>query len=117
MESAMTDVAEQQQPQPLDRGNPLPLWAQLESDLRRRLSAGAFADRFPTDRDLVETYDVSRNTVREAVDRLCGEGLLERRRDGRGLGAHSPGRAGRYRAQTPRAAGGGGRVRHRAVRA
>jgi GntR family transcriptional regulator len=78
----MTDVVEQQ-PQPLDRGNPLPLWAQLESDLRRRLSAGAFVDRFPTDRDLVETYDVSRNTVREAVDRLCSEGLLERRR---GLG-------------------------------
>jgi GntR family transcriptional regulator len=78
----MSDVAEQR-PQPLDRRSPLPLWAQLEADLRRRLSAGAFAQRFPTDRELVETYDVSRNTVREAVDRLCAEGLLERRR---GLG-------------------------------
>jgi GntR family transcriptional regulator len=79
----MADVAEQQQPQPLDRRDPLPLWAQLEADLRRRLAAGAFADRFPTDRELVAAYDVSRNTAREAVDRLCAEGLLERRR---GLG-------------------------------
>lgn len=77
----MTDVAHE--PQPLDRRHPLPLWAQLEADLRRRLAAGAFAERFPTDRELVETYEVSRNTAREAVDRLCSEGLLERRR---GLG-------------------------------
>jgi GntR family transcriptional regulator len=78
----MTDLAEQL-PRPLDRGSPLPLWAQLEGELRRRLAAGAFTERFPTDRELVEAYDVSRNTVREAVDRLCAEGLLERRR---GLG-------------------------------
>lgn len=78
----MTEVAAHQ-PQTLDRGHPLPLWAQLEADLRRRLDAGAFAARFPTDRELVETYRVSRNTAREAVDRLCAEGLLERRR---GLG-------------------------------
>jgi GntR family transcriptional regulator len=70
-------------PQPLDRTHPLPLWAQLEADLRRRLAAGAFDERFPTDRELVESYEVSRNTAREAVDRLCAEGLLERRR-GRG---------------------------------
>ena len=78
----MTGVAEHL-PQPLDRAHPLPLWAQLEADLRRRLVAGAFGERFPTDRELVETYEVSRNTAREAVDRLCAEGLLERRR-GRG---------------------------------
>jgi GntR family transcriptional regulator len=72
-----------QQPQPLDRTHPLPLWAQLEAELRRRLTAGAFAERFPTDRELVETYEVSRNTAREAVDRLCAQGLLERHR-GRG---------------------------------
>jgi GntR family transcriptional regulator len=70
-------------PRPLDRTHPLPLWAQLEADLRRRLAAGAFDARFPTDRELVESYEVSRNTAREAVDRLCAEGLLERRR-GRG---------------------------------
>lgn len=61
----------------------MPLWAQLESELRRRLSEGEFSRRFPTDRELVATYEVSRHTARDAVDRLCSDGLLERRR-GRG---------------------------------
>ena len=68
---------------PLDRSSPVPLWAQLEAELRRRLAAGEFTYRFPTDRELVDTYKVSRHTARDAVDRLCTDGLLERRR-GRG---------------------------------
>jgi GntR family transcriptional regulator len=68
---------------PLDRSSPVPLWAQLEAELRRRLTSGEFPFRFPTDRELVDTYKVSRHTARDAVDRLCSDGLLERRR-GRG---------------------------------
>ena len=34
--------------QAVDRSSPLPLWAQMQEDLRRRLTAGAFAERFPT---------------------------------------------------------------------
>lgn len=63
--------------------SPVPLWAQLESELRRRLGEGQFSRQFPTDRELVETYGISRHTARDAVDRLCSAGLLERRR-GRG---------------------------------
>lgn len=67
----------------LDRRSPMPLWAQLLEDLRRRLAAGEFDDRFPTDRELIEQYAASRHTVRHAVGRLCDEGLIERER-GRG---------------------------------
>ncbi len=67
----------------LDRNDPLPLWAQLEADLRRRLQAGEFAERFPTDLELTEGYEVSRHTVREAVRHLNKTGLLRRER-GRG---------------------------------
>ena len=67
----------------LDRNSPLPLWAQLEADLRRRLEAGEFAERFPTDLELTEGYGVSRHTVREAVRHLNKTGLLRRER-GRG---------------------------------
>ncbi len=70
--------------QPLDRSNPLPLWAQLEADLHRRLDAGEFDDgQFPTDLELTEDYEVSRHTVREAVRHLNKTGLLKRER-GRG---------------------------------
>jgi GntR family transcriptional regulator len=69
---------------PLDRDSPMPLWAQLEAELRRRLEAGEFNEGFfPTDHELTETYRVSRHTVREAVRHLNKTGLLKRER-GRG---------------------------------
>jgi GntR family transcriptional regulator len=67
----------------LDRASTVPLWSQLADDLRSRAAAGEFAQRFPTDADLVRTYGVSRHTAREAVRVLRQEGLLERYR-GRG---------------------------------
>lgn len=60
-----------------------PLWQQVLSDLERRIATGEIVDRFPTDRELVEEYGVSRHTVREAVQRLRARGLVERHR-GRG---------------------------------
>jgi GntR family transcriptional regulator len=73
----------------IDRGSPLPLWAQVLDDLRRRLDAGEFAQRFPTDRELVEEYGLSRHTVRDAVRRLHLEGRLDRHR-GRGTFVRAP---------------------------
>ena len=68
----------------LDRESPMPLWAQLEAELRRRLEAGEFDEGyFPTDLELTEAYEVSRHTVREAVRQLNKTGLLTRER-GRG---------------------------------
>ncbi len=67
----------------LDRNSPLPLWAQLEAELRARLEAGEFDDGFPTDAQLVKRYDVSRHTVREAIRHLNKTGVLRRER-GRG---------------------------------
>lgn len=67
----------------LDRQSPLPLWAQLLTDLRKRVAAGEFADGFPTDEELRQEYRVSRQTVREAARRLQTEGVIVRQR-GRG---------------------------------
>jgi len=67
----------------LDRTSPLPLWAQLEAELRRRLDTGEFDDGFPTDAQLVSRYGVSRHTVREAIRHLNKTGILRRER-GRG---------------------------------
>jgi GntR family transcriptional regulator len=64
----------------LDASDPLPLWAQLAGELRRRLSSGEFDERFPTEVELAGAFGVSRATVREAIRRLRGEGLLDARR-------------------------------------
>lgn len=61
----------------LDRNSPLPLWAQLQQELIRRLSSGAFDRHFPGELELAETYQVSRHTVREALRRLREEGAID----------------------------------------
>lgn len=73
----------------LDRSSPLPLWAQIVEDLRRRLLAGEFEQHFPTDEELTRHYDVSRQTGREAVRHLIHEGLVVRQR-GRGSSVTKP---------------------------
>src|SRR5688500_5259014 len=67
----------------IDRSKPVSLWAQVLEDLRGRLGAGEFDQRFPTDSELVSHYGASRHTVREAVRRLEDEGVVDRRQ---GLG-------------------------------
>ncbi len=66
-----------------------PKWRQVLEDLERRLGSGEIADRFPTDRELVEHYGVSRHTVREAVRHLRARGIIERER-GRGSTVRVP---------------------------
>lgn len=60
----------------LDRGSPLPLWAQLHGDLRRRVAAGDFDEEFPGEMALVADYGVSRQTVRAALRELRAEGIV-----------------------------------------
>lgn len=64
----------------LDRRSTTPLWAQLDAELRRRMELGQFTERFPTDRELMEVYDVSRHTARHAVSQLGADGILRRAR-------------------------------------
>ena len=63
-------------PSAVDRRSPLPLWAQLEADLRRRLDAGEFNKVFPGENALVAQYSVSRQTVRESLRRMRAQGLV-----------------------------------------
>lgn len=60
----------------LDRRSPMPLWAQVCDDLRRRIGAEEFASAFPGELALTEEYEVSRYTVREALRVLRDEGLV-----------------------------------------
>ncbi len=61
---------------PLQRtGGPL-LWQQLLADLRRRLADGDFAAAFPGELALVAEYQVSRQTVRQALRQLRDDGVV-----------------------------------------
>jgi GntR family transcriptional regulator len=65
----------------LDPG-PLPLYHQLEEDLRARIHAKEFetGGALPTEEQLCAQYGVSRITVRRALDALIAQGLIVRRR-------------------------------------
>lgn len=66
--------------QAVDRRSPLPLWSQVQNDLRRRAGTGEFDQVFPGENLLVSQYEVSRNTVREALRALRAEGLVSAER-------------------------------------
>lgn len=75
----------------LNRSSPLPLYHQLAEDLRSRIERGEFrkGEAIPTEPELERAYEVSRVTVRRAVQELVREGFLETRQ-GRGTFARSP---------------------------
>jgi GntR family transcriptional regulator len=60
----------------LDRTGSTPLWRQLQQELITRLADGEFADQFPGELALVEEYDVSRSTVRQALRQLRADGVI-----------------------------------------
>jgi GntR family transcriptional regulator len=63
---------------PVSPQSPEPLYLQLAGELRERIRRGELApgDRLPPERDLVETYGVSRETVRQGLDVLKAEALI-----------------------------------------
>ena len=58
-----------------------PMYRQIADDLRRKIEAGELkrGAQLPTEIDLREQYDASRNTVRDAIKWLTTRGLVETR--------------------------------------
>ncbi|RYF95067.1 MAG: GntR family transcriptional regulator [Caulobacteraceae bacterium] len=65
----------------LDAKAPAPLYQQLQRALREAIQSNQLGpnDALPAERDMAETFSVSRITIRKALDGLVGEGLLTRR--------------------------------------
>ena len=63
----------------LDYKSPIPLHIQLKEIIERKVLAGDFTDQISTERRFMEDYKVSRSTVREAINLLVREGVLEKR--------------------------------------
>ena len=58
-----------------------PMYQQIAEDLRKQISSGALepGSKLPTELELRSRYGASRNTVRDAIKRLTGQGLIETR--------------------------------------
>lgn len=58
-----------------------PMYRQIADDLRRKIETGELkqGSQLPTEIDLREQYDASRNTVRDAIKWLTTRGLVETR--------------------------------------
>ncbi len=65
--------------------SPLPLYHQVYVTLRQRILDGLYvpSKAMPTEQELVDQFEVSRITIRRAMDDLQAEGLIQRKR-GRG---------------------------------
>ena len=64
----------------IDKHSVIPLYYQLAELLRERIRSGVLGsgDQVPSERDLMQAYHLSRNTVRQAMGILESEGLIVR---------------------------------------
>ncbi|GAA1236731.1 GntR family transcriptional regulator [Microbacterium phyllosphaerae] len=69
----------------IDRRSPVPFYSQLKSLMLADIAARGLepGDRIPTERELCDTYDVSRTVVRQTLLELEHEGVISREK-GRG---------------------------------
>ncbi|WP_407272426.1 GntR family transcriptional regulator [Radiobacillus sp. PE A8.2] len=64
----------------LDKNSPLPIYYQLEEEIRSLIETGKLktGDLLPSEREYSEQYGISRMTARQAINNLANEGLLIR---------------------------------------
>ncbi|GAB6138794.1 phosphonate metabolism transcriptional regulator PhnF [Halanaerobaculum tunisiense] len=66
----------------LNENSPIPLYYQLENIIREKIEQGDYeeGDKIPSERKLSDQFNLSRMTIRKAIENLVDEGLLHRKR-------------------------------------
>jgi len=66
----------------LDRQGPKPIYLQIKDGLKARIAEGKLApgDRLPSENELARGLNISRMTVRQAIQELVREGIVQVRR-------------------------------------
>jgi GntR family transcriptional regulator len=66
---------------PISRGSPIPLYLQIEEELRQQVDSGHLQalQQVPSEVALAEDLGVSRMTARKALDKMVADGILFRR--------------------------------------
>ncbi|WLR51655.1 GntR family transcriptional regulator [Bacillus tianshenii] len=69
----------------INKESPLPLYYQLKELLKKEIDSGKLkpGEMIPSEREFVEMFEISRPTVRQAINELVNEGVLNRKK---GLG-------------------------------
>lgn len=69
----------------IDKSSPLPIYYQIEEQLKRQIENGELKpnDSLPSEREFAERFEISRMTVRQAINNLVNDGYLYRQK-GRG---------------------------------
>ena len=67
----------------VDKQSLLPLHLQIRNILKVEIQNGDYADKIPPEFELMERFEVSRSTVRQAIANLVDDGVLEKKQ---GLG-------------------------------
>ena len=62
----------------LNSSNPIPLHIQLKQLIQTEIQEGKYIDKIPSERELMERFQVSRSTVRESINHLVNEQILEK---------------------------------------
>lgn len=81
----MTSTSSKVTPNELDRDGGIPLYRQLEQRLRAMVEDGtlSYGQMLPSEMEMIESYQVSRTTIRQAIKELEAAGLV-RREQGKG---------------------------------
>ncbi|MDF2858882.1 MAG: phosphonate metabolism transcriptional regulator PhnF [Neobacillus sp.] len=69
----------------INKSSPIPIYHQLEEFLKLQIESGVLKEEaaIPSEREFAETFQISRMTVRQAINNLVLEGYLKRQK-GRG---------------------------------
>ncbi|MCP8617814.1 GntR family transcriptional regulator [Salirhabdus salicampi] len=64
----------------IDKASPVPIYHQLEEYIKSQLDNGTFkpGDALPSEREFAERFNISRMTVRQAINNLVNEQMLYR---------------------------------------
>ncbi|WP_368506103.1 GntR family transcriptional regulator [Alkalihalophilus sp. As8PL] len=66
----------------IDKNSPLPIYSQIEECIKGQIMNGELnpGDVLPPEREYSEQFDVSRMTIRQAINNLVNEGLIYRKK-------------------------------------
>ncbi|CUA80415.1 GntR family transcriptional regulator [Anoxybacillus suryakundensis] len=66
----------------INKHSPLPIYYQLEQGIKEMIEKGQLqpGEMIPSEREWAETYEISRMTVRQAINNLVNDGYLVRKR-------------------------------------